>query len=101
MITHGNVLSFVQLSPLIDSGDVQEIGSESNWITTITSYLKDGVLPDEKEAARKLKVRAARFIFIKDVLYKIGFSRPYLRVKIASTQACASRILLAYHAGRR
>ena len=30
MITHGNVLSFVQLSPLIDSGDVQEIGSESN-----------------------------------------------------------------------
>ena len=30
MITHGNVLSFVQLSLLIDSGDVQEIGSESN-----------------------------------------------------------------------
>ena len=30
MITHGNVLSFVQLSPLIESGNVQEIGSESN-----------------------------------------------------------------------
>ena len=30
MITHGNVLSFVQLSPLIDSSKVQEIGSESN-----------------------------------------------------------------------
>ena len=30
MITHGNVLSFVQLSPLIDSDDVQDIGSESN-----------------------------------------------------------------------
>ena len=30
MITLGNVLSFVQLSPLIDSDDVQEIGSESN-----------------------------------------------------------------------
>ena len=30
MITHGNVLSFVQLSPLIDSSDVQKIGSESN-----------------------------------------------------------------------
>ena len=79
MITHCNVLSFVQLSPLIDSGDVQEIGSESNWTTTITSYLKDGVLPDEKEAPRKLKVRATRFVLIKDVLYKICFSRPYLR----------------------
>ena len=30
MITHGNVFSFFQLSPLIDSGNVQEIGSESN-----------------------------------------------------------------------
>ena len=62
MITHGNVLSFVQLSPLIDSDDLQEIGFESNWTTLIASYLKDGILPDEKEAARKLKVRAARFV---------------------------------------
>ena len=79
MITHGNVLSFVQLSPLIDSSEVQEIGSESNWTTTIASYLKDGILPNEKEAARKIKVWAARFVLIKDVLYKKGFSRPYLR----------------------
>ena len=79
MITLGNVLSFVQLSPLIDSRDMQVIGSESNWTTKIASYLKDGILPDEKEAARKLKVRAARFVLIKDVLYKRGFSRPYLR----------------------
>ena len=30
MITHGNVLSFVQISPLIDLSNVQEIGSKSN-----------------------------------------------------------------------
>ena len=58
---------------------MQEIGSESNWTTTIASYLKNGVLSNEEEAARKLKVRAARFVLIKDVLYKRGFSRPYLR----------------------
>ena len=79
MITHGNVLSFVQLFPLIDFDNVQEIGSESNWTTSIASYLKNGVLPDRKEAARKLKVQVARFILIKDVLYKRGFSYPYLR----------------------
>ena len=43
------------------------------------SCLKNGTLPDEKDAARKLKVQASRFILIKDVLYKRGFSRPYLR----------------------
>ena len=79
MIILGNVLSFVQFYPLIDPDDVQEIGSESNWTTPLVSYLKNGVLPYGKEAARKMKVQAARFILIKDVLYKRGFSRPYLR----------------------
>ena len=37
------------------------------------------MLPDDKEVARKLKVQVARFILVKDVLYKRGFSRPYLR----------------------
>ena len=36
-------------------------------------------MPDKKEAARKLKVRVARFILIKDVMYNRGFSCPYLR----------------------
>ena len=79
MITPRNVLSFVQLSPLIDSDDVQGIGSESNWTTPFVSYLKNNVLPNGKETARKLKVQAARFVLIKDVLYKRGFSSPYMR----------------------
>ena len=41
--------------------------------------MKNGDLPNEKEAVRKLKVQATRFALIKDILYKRGFSRPYLR----------------------
>ena len=73
------VLSFVQISPLIDDVSVQEVNSKSNWTTPIISYLKDSTLLDEKGAARKLKVQAARFVVIKHVLYKRGFSRSYLR----------------------
>ena len=79
MTTLDNLLSFVQLSPLIDTIDVQEIGFDSNWTTPSISYLKNGVLPNGREVARKLKVQAARFILMKDVLYKRGFSHPYLR----------------------
>ena len=61
---------------------MSEIGSKNDWITPITSYLKDGVLLDGKEVARKLKVQAARFVLIKDVLYKKGFSRSFLRCLI-------------------
>ena len=58
---------------------MQKIGSESNWITPLVSYLKKGALLDDKEATRKLKVQATQFIIIKDDLYKKGFSHPYLR----------------------
>ena len=79
MVIPDQVLSFVQTPSLINNTSVQEIGSENNWTTPIASYLKDGMLPSNKEATRKLKVQAARFILIKDVLYKKGFSRPYRR----------------------
>ena len=48
MAIPGNVLSFVQLSPLIDPSNVQEICSDSSWTVPLVSYLKDGVLLDEK-----------------------------------------------------
>ena len=58
---------------------MQEICFDSSWTTPLVSYLKDGVLPDGKEVARKLKVQVARFVLIKDVIYKRGFSQPYMR----------------------
>ena len=48
-------------------------------MTPIVSYLKDGKLPEGKDEAKKLKIRAARYILINEVLYKRGFSQPYLR----------------------
>ena len=79
VVVPDNVLSFVQLSLLIDLVDVQELDYENNWTTRLVSHLKNGVLPDGKGAVRKLKVQAARFVLIKNVLYKRGFFCPYLR----------------------
>ena len=57
MLVPEQVLSFVQLSSLIDDGiNMQVVNSECNWTTPLISYLKTKVLPDEKCAARKLKV---------------------------------------------
>ena len=69
------VLSFFQTSSLIDDGkQMQEIAIEENWTTPLIAYLQSGTLPDGKDAARKLKVQASRFVLIRDVLYKRGFS---------------------------
>lgn len=43
------------------------------------SYLKDELLPLEKEKARNLRFKVAKFVLLDDVLYKKNFSLPYLR----------------------
>ena len=74
------VLSFIQTHPLIDDGKkIQAIDVREDWTTPLKEYLQSGSLPDGKDAARRLKVRATRFVLINDTLYKRGFSRPYLR----------------------
>ena len=65
--------------PGIDLPEVLQVGNEENWMTTIVSYLKDGTLLEEKDEARKLRVKSARYVFMDEVLYKRGFSQPYLR----------------------
>ena len=72
----------------------------------IIRYLKEGLLPKDKMEARKIQIRAARFIIIDDVLYRRGYSLPYLRCvnskeadyvlrEILSRKDASSRILLA------
>ena len=60
MIVSKQVLSFIQVSSLIDDEAImQEVNSEKNWTTPLIAYLKLGILPDGKDIARKLKVQAS------------------------------------------
>ena len=48
-------------------------------MTPILIYLKDGRLPEDKDEARRLRIKVAKCVLINEVLYKRGFSQPYLR----------------------
>ena len=69
----------VQYLPSIDLPKILQVRNEVNWMTPIVSYLKDGSLPEGKDEARKLRVQSTRYVLLNDVLYKRGFSQPYLR----------------------
>ncbi|GKA37844.1 hypothetical protein Tco_0724409, partial [Tanacetum coccineum] len=45
---------------------VEEEGS--TWITPITEYLKDGVLPDDKKEASKLRIKARQYELMDGIL---------------------------------
>ena len=58
----------VQYVPSIDLPEVQQIEDRENWMTPIVSYLKEGKLLEGKNKARKLRVRAARYVLMDEVL---------------------------------
>ena len=69
----------VQYMLSIDLSEVQQIEGEENWMTPIVVYLKEERLLEDKNEARKLRIKAAKYVLIDKVLYKRGFSQPYLR----------------------
>ena len=64
----------VQYMPSIDLPEIQQIGREENWMTSIVSYLKEGKLPEGRDETRKLRIKSAKYIIMDKVLYKRGFS---------------------------
>ena len=72
-------LDAVQYMPSIDLPEMLQIEGDGNWMIPIVSYLNDGRLPEEKDEARKLKVKSTRYVLIDEVLYKRDFSQPLLR----------------------
>ena len=69
----------VQKYPSIEEVPTFTIQNTNNWMTPIVSFLQNRHLPQNKEEAKKIKKRAARFTILNDTLYKRGFSMPYLK----------------------
>nr|GEZ89849.1 reverse transcriptase domain-containing protein [Tanacetum cinerariifolium] len=49
------------------------------WMTQLVDYLKEGVLPGDKNEARKLRLKARQYELTEGVLYRRSFLTPWLR----------------------
>ncbi|GKV27129.1 hypothetical protein SLEP1_g36334 [Rubroshorea leprosula] len=50
-----------------------------SWTDSIVSFLRDGVILEDKQEAMKLRKKASRYTLVDGVLYKRSFSLPLLR----------------------
>ena len=63
--------------------------NSNSWADPIVQYLQQGIVPEDRSEARKLRIRAARYTMIEDTLYRRSFTLPYLRCLIPSQAAYA------------
>ena len=60
--------------PSTEGEQVMKVQEQDEWMTPIVSYLKEGRLPEDRNEARKVLIRATHFVIIDDVLYRQGYS---------------------------
>ncbi|GKV00639.1 hypothetical protein SLEP1_g13303, partial [Rubroshorea leprosula] len=61
---------------------VMEISTDPDtpsWTDPILSFLRDGIVPEDRQEAMKLRRKASRYTLVDGVLYKRSFSLPLLR----------------------
>lgn len=57
--------------------DIEE--AETKWVSEVKNYIESGTLPIDREEARAIKNRAARYTVMDEVLYRRSFRKPLLR----------------------
>ncbi|GJX60386.1 reverse transcriptase domain-containing protein [Tanacetum coccineum] len=64
-----------------DAKEVQTIVEEEgeNWMTPIIKYLKEGIVPSDKNEARSLRAKISQYVIESGILFKKGYLVPMLR----------------------
>ena len=78
-VIHVEFLSRPSIHPTYQPQVVNCATMANSWMTPMIQYLKDGILPKNKNKARLLKLKAPRYIIYDEKLYKRGFSTPLLK----------------------
>ncbi|KAI5352093.1 hypothetical protein L3X38_004984 [Prunus dulcis] len=74
-----NVPVEILAQPSTVASEACAVRYEDTWMSPIYAYLTNGTLPEDKAQARKLRYRSVRYTIINDVLYKRGYTTPYLK----------------------
>ncbi|GKV43029.1 hypothetical protein SLEP1_g50370 [Rubroshorea leprosula] len=53
--------------------------STLSWMDPIISFLRDGIVPADKQEEMRLRKKASRYTLVNEILYKRSFSLPLLR----------------------
>ncbi|XP_059635333.1 uncharacterized protein LOC132277494 [Cornus florida] len=71
--------SIFEESSSSDPRQVIVIPYDLRWINPIMTFIQDGVLPERKDEARKIRSNTAKYAIVHNQLYRRSFLGPYLK----------------------
>ena len=94
----GSIPIEVLTQPYVLRGDVGVVDGTPppSWMTPLVEFLKRGVIPEDKEEAKKLRSLAPKYTMREDNLFKRVYSMPLLR---CLTEVEAKKVLREVHEG--
>ncbi|XP_050207549.1 uncharacterized protein LOC126656965 [Mercurialis annua] len=63
----------------IEEGEVLIVEGEETWMTPLTAYLANGILPEDRKEAKRIVILSSKFGIYNGQLYKRSFTHPWLR----------------------
>ncbi|XP_060962334.1 uncharacterized protein LOC133032417 [Cannabis sativa] len=95
-VPKANEIKFLEEPSINGTEEIEMIDASPNWMMPITTYLNTGELSENRNEARKMRRKAARYIIVEGIMFRRGFSMPLLR---CVTQEEAGRLLSEVHDG--
>ncbi|KAM6593440.1 hypothetical protein CsatA_001143 [Cannabis sativa] len=89
-------IQFLEKPSITCTEEIEMIDTSPNWMTPIAAYLNTRELPSNRNEARKMRRKAARYIIVDGVMNRRGFSMSLL---ICVTQEEATQLLSEVHDG--
>ncbi|XP_059658480.1 uncharacterized protein LOC132304778 [Cornus florida] len=88
--------SILQEPSSSDPWQMNVIPYEPSWIDPIIAYIRDGVLPEQRDKVRRIRSNAIKYATVYNQLYRRSYLGPYLK---CVTPAEAQQILRTIHEG--
>nr|XP_043637957.1 uncharacterized protein LOC122608955 [Erigeron canadensis] len=64
---------------IVPKKEISQVEEGECWMTPLYNFIKDGVLPEDKESAKKVRMKAPMYLIMEGSLFRKSFLGPHLR----------------------
>nr|XP_043619402.1 uncharacterized protein LOC122591233 [Erigeron canadensis] len=78
-LTKEVLVEVLEEKSIVPKKEVSQTEEAECWMTPLYNFIKDGTLPEDKESARKTRMKAPMYLIMEGSLFRKSFLGPHLR----------------------